>query len=121
MMSGMRNDPPISINSPLETTTSFLLDKACKSKNTAAALLLTTVAASAPVNSQRISSTSSSRSPRLPSPKSYSRAQGSEAALAIASTTSGGMMARPKLVCKTVPVKLMTCLVFGFARTSSHV
>ena len=46
--SGIRNEPPISINSPREMGTSLRKAKLFRTKRTAAALLLTTVAASAP-------------------------------------------------------------------------
>ena len=120
MMSGIRNAPPISMSSPRETIVSFRFDNALSNKKTAAALLFTTVAASAPVSSQSSSSTSSSRSPRLPSPRSYSSAHGSAAALAIAAITSSGMTARPKFVCSTVPVRLITRRRLGRARATKR-
>ena len=49
MISGIRNDPPISINSPREVGTSLRFAKLFSTNKTAAALLFTTVAASAPV------------------------------------------------------------------------
>ena len=49
-MSGMRNAPPISINSPREIMTSLSFAKVANIKSTAAALLLTIQAASAPVS-----------------------------------------------------------------------
>ena len=51
MISGMRKAPPISISSPRETMTSLPWARVFKPSSTAAALLLTTVAASAPVRS----------------------------------------------------------------------
>ncbi len=51
MISGMRKAPPISISSPRETITSLPSARVFKPSNTAAALLFTTVAASAPVRS----------------------------------------------------------------------
>ena len=52
MMSGMRKAPPISISSPRETITCFPNARVFRASSTAAALLLTTVALSAPVSSQ---------------------------------------------------------------------
>ena len=49
MMSGIRNAPPISMSSPRETGTSRRLAKVSRTSSTAAALLLTTIAASAEV------------------------------------------------------------------------
>ena len=51
MMSGIRKAPPISISSPRDTGTSFRRAKLFNVRSTAAALLLTTSARSAPVNS----------------------------------------------------------------------
>ncbi len=73
MMSGMRNDPPISTSCPRETITSRPWAKAVSINSTAAALLLTTMAASAPVRRQRRPSTCSCRDPRSPSSRRYSR------------------------------------------------
>src|SRR3546814_9283078 len=80
MMSGMRKAPPISTNSPRDTTTSRRLAKPLSISKTAAALLLTTVAASAPVSSHNKSSTRSSRSPRRPVARSNSRLAGADSA-----------------------------------------
>ena len=52
MMSGRRNAPPISISSPRETIASRALASVFSTSSTAAALLLTTVASSAPVSSR---------------------------------------------------------------------
>ena len=51
MMSGMRKAPPISISSPRETIASRPRARVLTASRTAAALLLTTVASSAPVSS----------------------------------------------------------------------
>ena len=52
---GTLNDPPISTSSPLETITSLFLAKVDSISKTAAALLLTTTASSAPVSLHNIS------------------------------------------------------------------
>ena len=57
MTSGMRKEPPISTNSPRDTITSRSLARVSRDMSTAAALLFTTRAAWAPVNSQSSSST----------------------------------------------------------------
>ena len=82
MISGIRNEPPISINSPRDTGTSLRRASADNTNKTAAALLLTTVAASAPVSSQISSSTWESRSPRRPLARSYSRLLGRQRRIA---------------------------------------
>ena len=84
--------------------------------STAAALLLTTVQASAPVSSQTRDSIRSSRSPRPPSSRSYSRLAGAVMAATTASTASCGSRARPRLVCSTVPVRLKTVRSRGAKR-----
>ena len=113
MMSGTRKAPPISTSSPRETTTSLRWASVLSSRKTAAALLLTTVAASAPVSSATSAETRSSRSPRPPDSRSYSSAQGWRAASTIAAIASSGSVARPRLVCSTVPVRLNTGRRFG--------
>ena len=65
--------PPISTSSPLETQTTFFDAKVLRQSKTAAALLFTTVAASAPVSSVRIFSTWLSLSPLDPFSSSYSK------------------------------------------------
>src|SRR6202451_111004 len=104
----MRKAPPISTSSPRDTTTSRRFDKVLSISNTAAALLFTTVAASAPVNSRSSGSTTSSRSPRPPVLRSYSRLTGAVRARSPDSCNAAGSSARPKLVCSTVPVRLNT-------------
>ncbi len=64
---------------------------------TAAALLFTTVAASAPVSAQSSSSTSVSRSPRMPSSRSYSRLTGERAACSTASIAGFGQKRAPQI------------------------
>ena len=117
MMSGMRKAPPISTSSPRETTTSLPGARVDSVSSTAAALLLTMVAASAPVSSQISCSTRSSRSPRPPVSRSYSRLAGLVRASTTASTASCGSRARPRLVCSTVPVRLNTDLRRGAKRS----
>ena len=119
MMSGMRNAPPISTSSPRETSTSLPRASVLSSSSTAAALLFTAVAASPPVNSRSRPSRWSSRSPRSPLPRSYSRLVGRPMATATACTASGGASARPRLVCSTVPVRLKTGRRCGRASASS--
>ena len=106
--SGMRNAPPISTSSPRETNTSRWRASVFNTNSTAAALLLTTVAASAPVRRQIHSSTWTSRSPRRPLAKSNSRLLAPEATAVMASIASRGSGARPRLVCSTVPVRFNT-------------
>ena len=108
MMSGIRNAPPISTSSPRETITSLRGASDESISSTAAALLLTTVAASAPVSSHSSPSTRSSRSPRPPLAMSYSRLAGAVIARSTASIAASGSSARPRLVCSTVPVQLKT-------------
>ena len=55
MMSGMRKAPPISMSSPREVGTSLPRARLLRTRSTAAALLFTTVAASAPVRRQSCS------------------------------------------------------------------
>ena len=73
MTSGIRKDPPISTSSPRETTTSFPRARVSRQRSTAAALLLTAMAASAPLISHRIPSMALYRSPRAPLTRSNSR------------------------------------------------
>ncbi len=73
MISGTRKEPPISTSSPLETITSLSFARAERQSMVAAALLLTTMAASAPVILVRIFSTWSWRDPLDPRFTSYSR------------------------------------------------
>ena len=80
-MSGIRKDPPISTNSPRETITSGILPsgrpevRALSIKNTAAALLLTTIASSAPERERNSLRTFESREPRFPVLRSNSRVE----------------------------------------------
>ena len=118
MMSGMRNEPPISISSPRDTATSLRSANVLRVNSTAAALLLTTQAASAPVRRKTKSSTWSSRSPRRPASRSNSKLLGPPATATMALMASGGRTARPKLVCSTVPVRLKTGRSDGAERSS---
>ncbi|MPM76654.1 hypothetical protein SDC9_123653 [bioreactor metagenome] len=85
---------------------------AFRHSRTAAALLLTMVAAtfgSPPATSSAgRPETRSSRSPRPPEARSYSSAQGARAASTIRAMASSASWARPRLVCSTVPVRLIT-------------
>ena len=106
MMSGMRNAPPISISSPRDTIASRPPARVLRQSSTAAALLFTTVASSAPVSAQSRPRTWSSRSPRLPVGSSNSNATGSRIAATAALIAASASTARPRLVCSTVPVRL---------------
>ena len=66
IISGILKDPPISINSPRETITSFFFAKALRISITAAALLFTTNMSSAPVKYFNNSFKWSFRLPRFP-------------------------------------------------------
>ena len=101
MISGSRNAPPISISSPREVGTSRFLARLLSTSSKAAALLLTTVAACAPVKRASRVSTWSSRSPRVPACRSNSRLLAPPATDSMASNASCGKAARPKLVCRT--------------------
>ena len=73
MISGMRKPSPISINSPRETMTSPPRASAASASSTAAAQLFTTIAASAPVSRSISRAVCTSRLPRAPAARSYSR------------------------------------------------
>ena len=103
MISGIRNAPPISISSPRDTITSLPCASEFSPSSTAAALLFTTVAASAPVNCTNNCSSVSSRLPRLPAARSYSKLIGLPATAIIASMAACESRARPRLVCRIVP------------------
>jgi len=66
MTSGIRKEPPISTSSPRETGTSLSRASALRLNKTAAALLFTTVAASAPAIANINASIWASLLPRLP-------------------------------------------------------
>src|SRR5580704_14953006 len=121
MISGMRKAPPISISSPRETIASRPLASVLSTSRTAAALLLTTVASSAPVSSQSRSRIRSSRSPRWPAPRSNSSATALRIATCAAAIAASAHSARPRLVCSTVPVRLNTGRGFGRCAISSRV
>ena len=121
MMSGMRKAPPISISSPRETMASRPFASVLSTISTAAALLLTTVASSAPVSSHSSARKWSSRSPRLPLARSNSSDTALRIAATAASTASSAISARPRLVCSTVPVRLNTGRKFGCAAACSPV
>jgi len=114
--SGMRKAPPISTSSPRETITSRSRASAAMVSSTAAALLLTTVAASAPVMVHSSSSTSESRSPRLPVARSYSRLLGDVITASSRCSAASASNARPRLVWMTVPVRFSTAFMRGARR-----
>src|SRR5256886_5683689 len=108
MISGIRNPSPISISSPRETTTSPPRASAASVTSTAAAQLFTTMAASAPVKRVNSSVVCTSRFPRAPASRSYSRLLYCVALRRNSSTTVSVSGARPKFVCKITPVALIT-------------
>jgi len=73
MTSGMRKEPPISTSSPLDTMTSLPLARLASTSMTAAALLFTTSASSAPKQALVMGRIWSWREPLFPSGRSYSR------------------------------------------------
>ena len=75
MTSGRRKEPPISTNWPRETITSLPAATELSTMAVAAALLLTTVAASAPVNCCKSSSIRSSRRDRAPLDRSICKSE----------------------------------------------
>ena len=109
MMSGMRNPPPISTSSPRETTTSLPRASVSSASSTAAAQLLTTSAASAPVRRRsRPLDMRVARAALLPR-RRPSRGWNTPRRRATSrSRASGDRSARPRLVCSTTPVALMT-------------
>ena len=107
-MSGMRNDPPISISSPRETITSPPSARVLRARKTAAALLFTTRERSAPSNRVSKRSVCWSRWPRSPFARSYSRLEYCPEISAMWRTASAASGARPRLVCRMTPVALMT-------------
>ena len=111
--SGIRNLPPISTSSPRDTTTSPPFARELKISITAAALLLTAIAASAPVSLHRSFSKWEYLSPLLPSSRLYSRFEYPVASAAIRSMCSRAMGARPRFVCSTVPVPFTTIRILG--------
>ena len=69
----MRKPPPISMSCPRETTVSRPPASAAQASSTAAAQLLTAIAACAPVSSRSSASTWAWREPRSPLARSSSR------------------------------------------------
>ena len=119
MISGMRNDPPISTSSPRDTTASPPRASALSARSSAPAALLTTSASAAPVSSTSRSRQWACREPRVPRPKSYSSAaypRATRVMEAIAASASG---ARPRFVCSTTPVALITGASDGSANRSA--
>src|SRR6267378_3678681 len=103
----MRKPPPISTSSPRATMTSLRDASAARASNTAAALLFTTTASSAAARSARRRAACPCRSPRFPATRSYSTVT-APAAAAIAASARGESGARPRFVCRTTPVALIT-------------
>ncbi len=112
MMSGMRNPSPISMSSPRETSTSPPAASSFRARKTAAALLLTAIPG-APSSRSSSPAICVSRFPRRPASRSYSRL---EYPPGIVKGASG---ARPRLVCSTTPVALMTRRREGHSRAAS--
>mmetsp|Transcript_6298 Transcript_6298/g.25483 ORF Transcript_6298/g.25483 Transcript_6298/m.25483 type:complete len:215 (+) Transcript_6298:77-721(+) len=112
----MRKAPPISTSSPRDTMASRPRASAAMPSKTAAALLLTTVAASAPVSSQSRSSMRSSRSPRRPVSRSNSRLLGAAIRPSTCCSAASASSARPRLVWMTVPVRFSTARIDGVSR-----
>lgn len=99
--SGTRNPPPISTSSPRLTMTPRSLASVANANMTAAAQLLTTSAASAPVSMVARSVTAAARGPRPPSARLNSR-------LVYRSLPDADTGDRPRLVCSNTPVPLIT-------------
>ena len=108
MMSGTRKLPPISTSSPREMATFLPHPTTDSMSSTAAALLLTTSAPSAPVREQSSRETAVCLLPRVPSSTLYSRVDQRSAAAAAAIAALWLRGARPRLVWSTTPVPLMT-------------
>ena len=102
----MRNAPPISTISPRETITSRPAASVLSTRTVAAALLLTTSAASAPVSVWKRPCTWSSRSERRPEPRSACRLENPAATSASACCAASESGARPRLVWSRTPVAL---------------
>src|SRR6266404_392710 len=121
-MSGTRNDPPISTNSPRDTMASPPAANSCSTRKTAAALLFTTTAGT-PNSRWRSAEACASRLPRVPVPRSYSRLVYDDAASATACAAAADIGARPRLVCRTTPVALITGLKVGVneSRTEAEI
>ncbi len=108
MISGTRKPPPISTSSPRDTITSRPRASAPRASSTAAALLLTTMPASAPHAWARSVPACSWRDPRAPASRRYSRFEYPVATSAAAASEPGSMGARPRLVCTITPVAFTT-------------
>ena len=103
----MRKPPPISTSSPRATMTSLRAASAASARSTAAALLFATSASSEPARSARSRAAWPWRSPRLPRARSYSTLTAPAASM-IAASARADSGARPRFVCRTTPVALMT-------------
>ena len=108
MTSGTRNDPPISTSSPLDTITSFPLANVSRQIRTAAALLFTTTASSAPVISVSTSFKWEYLLPRFPFAISYSRLEYPAAIAVMFSRALSDNADLPRFVWMTTPVALMS-------------
>ena len=106
MMSGMRKAPPISMSSPRETIDFAASGKRVEQRSTAAALLFTIVASSAPVRARRARGRGRHARRACRTLRSNSRATASRMAATAASIAASAKAARPRLVCSTVPVRL---------------
>src|SRR5438309_4946673 len=115
MISGIRKLPPISTSSPRDTITGRPWARAAIDTRTAAALLLTAHAASAPVSSHRSPWTWRCREPRSPLAGSSS-STAYPAAPAAASRGASHRGARPRFVWLMIPVALPAGRRLGAAR-----
>ena len=106
MTSGTRNEPPISTNSPRETTTGRPAASACKANISAAAPLLTTNPSSASPSQRSNGRSNAWREPRSPLSRSSSRLQKPAAVAAISAMASALSGARPALVINNTPLPL---------------
>src|SRR5690606_11962301 len=95
-------------------------DTVFSASTTAAALLFTTSAASAPVNSVSREAQWSYRDPRSPDSRSYSRFVYDSAARSTAARAAAASGARPRFVCSTTPVALITGRIDGRRHAASR-
>ena len=103
MMSGMRKPSPISISSPRETMTSPPAASSLSARKMAAALLLTAIAGAPEQAFEQRARGVTSRLPRRPVGEIVF-----EIGVARAANDERPSGARPRLVCSTTPVALMT-------------
>ena len=119
MMSGTRKLPPISTSSPREMTASRPSQNVFSARTSAAAQLFTTSASSAPVSSVSSDVQCAWRDPRRPLATSYSSVENPCATVRMASSAGPASGARPRLVCSTTPVALITGRSVDRCRCSS--